>query len=236
MTNHQCGRHADVYFLTSPLLLNHLLRLLSNRFQTVDEKFGDAWYQLHHGTHRHTEEQHLLDIQLSHSTYQRTYNHTQYNRLTQHTEFLFQSLRIDIELRESRNLIQQPVDADSECREALTERLRDGDTVHIVVVALELISSQIGHHQCDDVTDDGSKIAPRQTLVHHEIGHSTDKGEVPVVPQVDVHCTCTFCNKQQEIHTQTNGDDQCAHSCIISHCRSSGPTHIKHTELQVIEL
>ena len=42
MTDHQRRRHADIHFLTSPFLLHHLLRLLSNRFQTVDEEFRDT--------------------------------------------------------------------------------------------------------------------------------------------------------------------------------------------------
>ena len=195
MTDHQCRRHADIHFLTSPFLLHHLLRLLGNRFQTVDKEFRDTRYQLHHGTHRHTQEHHLLDVQLCHSTNQGTHDDTQYDGFTQHTELPLQSLGIDVELRETRNLVEQPVDADGKGRKALTERLRDGDALHIIVIALELRSCQVGHHQRDDIADDGGEIAPHQTLVHHEIGHSPDKGEVPVVPQVDIHRTRTFCNK-----------------------------------------
>ena len=94
MTNHQCWRHADIHLLASPLLLDHLLRLLGNRLQTVDEELRDSRDQLHHGTHRHTEEEHLLDVELGHGTNQRTNDHTEHDRLTQHTELPLQSLSV----------------------------------------------------------------------------------------------------------------------------------------------
>ena len=58
---------------------------------------------------------------------------------------------------------------------------------------------------------------------------------MPVVPQVDVDRTRTFCNKHEEIHAQTDGDDQCTHSCIISYGGSSRPAHVEHAKLQVVE-
>ena len=235
MTNDQCWRHADVDFLTSPLLLNHLLRLLSNRFQTVDEELGDTGDELHHSTHRHTEEEHLLDVQLGHSTNQGAYNHTQHDRLTQYAEFLLQSLGIDVELREAWNLVEQPVDGDGEGRKTLTERLWDGDAIHIVVVALELLGCEVGHHQCDDVADDGGEVAPCQRLVHDEICHSTNEGEVPVVPEVDVDRAGTFGNEQQEVDAQTDGDDECANGSVVSYSCSCGPAHVEYTELEVVE-
>ena len=235
MTYHEGRRHTDIHLLSSPLLLYHLLGLLGNRLQTVDEEFRDAGYQFHHGTHGHTEEQHFLDIHLGHSTNQGTHDDTQHDRLTEYTELLFQAIGIDIKFREAGNPVEQPVDADGKGRKALAERLGNRDTVHIVVVALELLGRQVGHHQGDDIADDGSEIAPSQALIHHEVSHGSDKGEVPVVPQVDIHCARAFCDKQQEVHTQTDGDDQCAHRRVIGHCRSSRPTHVEHAELQVVQ-
>ena len=235
MTDHQCGRHADIHLLAGPLLLHHLLRLLCNRLQTVDEELRDTRNQFHHSTHRHTQEQHFLNVQLGHGTDQRSDNHTKHDRLAQHTKLLLQTLGIDIELREAGNLVKQPVDADGKGRKALTERLGNGDAIHIVVIALELRGRQIGHHQRVDVTHDGGEVAPSQTLVHHEVGHSPDKGEVPVVPKVDVDRTRTFGNKQQEVYAQTDGDDQRTHSRVISDSGGSRPAHVEHAELQVVK-
>ena len=94
---------------------------------------------------------------------------------------------------------QKGVDDDGKSRKALTERLGDGDALHIVVVALEALCREVGHHQGDDITADGGEITPQQTLVHDEIGHGADEGEMPVVPQVDIDCSRTFCNQQQEV-------------------------------------
>ena len=58
---------------------------------------------------------------------------------------------------------------------------------------------------------------------------------MPVVPQVDVHRTCTFSNKHQEVHAQTDGNNQCSYCGIVSNSSSSGPTHVEHTELQVVQ-
>ena len=98
MTYHQGWRHADIHLLACPLLLNHLLRLLSNRLQTVDEQLRDTRNQFHHGSHGHTQEEHLLDVELGYSTNQGTYDDTQHDGLTQHTELTLQSLGIDVEL------------------------------------------------------------------------------------------------------------------------------------------
>ena len=228
MTYHERRAHADIYFLTGPFLLNHFLSLLGNGFQTVDKQFGDTGNQLHHGTHRHTEEEHLLDIQLGHGTNQGTHNHTQHQRLAEHTELLLQSFGINIELRESGNLIQQPVDANGKSRETLAERLRNADTVHIIIVALELLGSQVGHHQCNDVAHDGSEIAPCQTLIHHEIGHGTNESEMPVVPEVDIHRAGGLGNQHQEVHAQTDGDNQRTYGRVVSHGGSGRPSHVEH--------
>ena len=235
MTYHEGRRHTDIHLLASPLLLYHLLGLLGNRLQTVDEEFRDAGYQFHHGTHGHTEEQHFLDIHLGHSTNQGTHDDTQHDRLTEYTELLFQAIGIDIKFREAGNPVEQPVDADGKGRKALTERLRDGDSIHIIIILLEFIGSQVCHHQCDNVAHDSGEIAPYQTLIHHEVSHSPDKGEVPVVPQVDIHRSGTLGDKQQEIDTQTDWDDQCTHCRVISYCSCCRPSHIEHPKLQVVE-
>ena len=236
MTNYQGWRHTNVNLLTSPLLLHHLLRLLSDRLQSVDEELCDTRNQLHHSTHGYTQKQHFLDIQLGHSTNQSTYDDTQHDGLAQHTKLLLQSLSVDVELRETRNLVEQPVDANGKSREALAERLWDADAIHIVVITLELLGCQIGHHQRDDVAHDSCEITPSQTLIHHEICHSTNEGEVPVVPQVDVDRTRALGDQQQEVDAQTDGDDERAHSCVIGHSSGSRPAHVEYGEVQIKDL
>ena len=66
---------------------------------------------------------------------------------------------------------------------------------------LELLGRQVGHDQCDDVADDGSKIAPQQRLAHDEISHSANKGEVPVVPEVNIDCAGALGKQHQQVDT-----------------------------------
>ena len=44
-----------------------------------------------------------------------------------------------------------------------------------------------------------SSVAPEQTLTHHKVSHCTDKGEVPVVPEVDIYGTCCLGNQHQKV-------------------------------------
>ena len=169
-------------------------------------------------------------------TYQGTNDDTKHQRFTQYTELLLQSLGIDIQFRETRDTVEQPVDGDGKRGKTLTERLRNRDSLHILVVALETVGCQVSHHQRDDIAADGSEIAPKQALVHHEISHGTNEGKMPVVPQVDIHRAGTLRYQQQEIDTQANGDNQCTHRCIVSHSGSSRPSHVKNLQVQVEDL
>ena len=101
---------------------------------------------------------------------------------------------------------------------------------------LKLLGSQVRHHQSDDIADNRSEIAPCQRLAHHEIGYSTDKREVPVVPQIDINSTRTFSYKQQEIHAQQDRNDERAHSRIVRHSSGSRPSHVKHLQRPVIQV
>ena len=100
---------------------------------------------------------------------------------------------------------------------------------------LELLCSQVGHDQCHDVADDGGEVAPQQALVHDKVGHSTDEGKVPVVPQVYVNGACTLREQHQEVHTQTDRDNERTDSRTIGHSGSSRPAHVKDTQLQVVK-
>ena len=199
MTNNKCRTHANKNFLTIPFFLHHFLCFFCNRLQTVNKQLGDTGNQFHHSTHRYTEEKYLLDIQLGHGTNQGTHNHTQHQRLTEHAELLLQSFGINIEFGESGNFIQQPVDTDGKSRETLAERLRNGDTVHIVVITLELLGGQVGHYQCNDVAHNCGEITPSQALVHYKISHGTNESKMPIVPQINVHRAGCLCNQHQEV-------------------------------------
>ena len=230
MTNHQGRTHTDMHLLAVELGLHQFLGLLRDRLQTVNKQGSDTRNQLHHGSHGHTEEENLLDVELCCPTNQGSHDNTQNQWLTQHTKLLLQSLCIDIELRETRNHIHCLVEEDGEWHEALAEWLRNGDTVQVVVL-LELLCGQICTYQCNDVADDGCKVPPKQTLTHHEVSHGTDKGEMPVVPEVDVHRTGGLGYQHQEVDSQADWDNQGTHRCVISHGSGCRPTHVKHVQL-----
>ena len=99
------------------------------------------------------------------------------------------------------------------------------------IVFLELVCRKVGHYQRDDIAHDSSKVAPDEALSHNEIGNGTDEGEVPVIPQVDVHRTGATCNQQKEVDTQADRDNECTDSRVIGNGSSSRPTHIKHLQL-----
>ena len=227
MTDNQGRTHTDMNLLAVKLGLHQLLCLLRDRLQTVDKQGCNTRNQLHHSTHRYTQEENLLDIELGCPTYQGTYDNTEYQWLTEHTKLLLQSLCIDIELREARNHIEEFIENDSEWHETLAEWLRNRDTIQIVIF-LESVGCQVCTNQRVDVADDSCEIAPKQTLAHHEVSHCTDKGEVPVVPEVDIYGTCCLGNQHQEVDTQTYWDNQCAHCCIVSYSCSCRPSHVKN--------
>ena len=67
----------------------------------------------------------------------------------------------------------------------MAKRLRNRDTFHFIIELLESRSSHIRHYQCNDVADDCCKEAP-EDIVGSKIDDGSDKGEMPVVPKVDV--------------------------------------------------
>ena len=159
MTDDQSRRHTDVYLHSSEALLGNLLSLLGNGFQTIDEQTGDTRNEFHHSSHCYTEEQNLLDVELCCPTDESTNDNTKHQRFSQHTELLLQSLSINVEFRETRNAVEQPVDDNGEYREALTERLWNANALQVVVL-LELLSSKVCHNEGDDVAHDSCEIAP----------------------------------------------------------------------------
>ena len=235
MTNDQCRRHANINFLALELLLHHFLSLFRNGFQSIDEEACDAWYQFHHCTHRHTQRQYCLDVQLGSNTNEDAHNDTQHQRFAQDTKLLLQSLGIHIQFGKARNQVKPFVNQHSKGGETLAERLRNRDARQ-VIMGLKLLGSQVSHNKRDNIANDGSEIAPCQRLTHHKVSHSTDKGEMPIIPEINVYGTCTFSNKEQEVDTKQNRDNQGAYGRIVSHSGSSRPSHVKHLQRPLIEV
>ena len=191
MANDECGRHADVDLLAVELLLHDLFGLLRDRHEAVDEELGDARDEFHHSAHDDAQREDGLGgvaIPFLHAQRadERSDDDTQNERFAQHAELLFQPLGVDVELGETGNLVQEPVDADGKGNEALAEGLWDADAVEVIVL-LEAFGCEVGHDEREHIAHDGSEVAPTETLALHEIDHGADEGEMPVVPQVDVH-------------------------------------------------
>ena len=235
MTDNQGRTHTDVYLLAVELGLDQLLCLLRDRLQTIDKERGDTRNQLHHSSHGYTQEENLLDIQLSCPTNQGTYDDTENQWFAEHAKLLLQSLCIYIELRETRNHIQELVEDDGEWHETLAEWLRNRDSIQVVVL-LKLVGGQVCTYQCNHIADDGCEVSPKQALAHHEVSYGTDECEMPVVPEVDVYRTGGLGNQHQEVDTQADWDNQGTHRSIISYGSSCRPPHIKHIQLQVIDV
>ena len=180
--------------------------LFRNGFQAFNEERRDARNELHDSSHRNAQEEYLLDVQLGGGTDEHTYDDTQHQGFAYHAEFLFQPLGVNVQLGEAGYLVQPLIDEHGEGRDALAERLRDGDAVQVIVF-LELVRREVGADQCDDVADDGGKIAPCQAFTSYKVGHGTNEGKMPVIPQVDIHRACGLGDEHQQVHTQADGDD-----------------------------
>ena len=105
MTDNQGWAHTNVYLLAVELGLYKFLGLLRDRLQTLYKERCDTWDKLHNCTHCNTEEEHLLDIKLCCPTNEHTYDNTKNERLAQYAKLLLHSLCIDVELRETWNIV-----------------------------------------------------------------------------------------------------------------------------------
>ena len=115
MADDERRTHADMDLLTIELLGDDLFGLVGDRHQTVDEELRDARDELHHRTHRHTEEEHVLkDLEgterlvvahMSHGGDDHANDDTENQGLTEHAELLLQTLGIDVELVEARDAV-----------------------------------------------------------------------------------------------------------------------------------
>ena len=132
-------------------------------------------------------------------------------------------------------LVQRLVDEDGKRNEALAERLGNGDTVQVIIF-LEFLGCEVGTYQCDDIADDGCKVAPCQAFAHNEVGYSADESKMPVVPQVNVHGTSGLGDKHQQVYAQTDGDDQCTYGRVVGYGSCGRPTHVENVQLQVVEV
>ena len=235
MADDQGGAHADMHFLAVEFGLHQFRGLFGNGFQSFNEERGNAGDKFHDRTHGDTQEEHFLDVELCGGTDKYTYDDTQYQRFAQYAELLFHSVGVNVQLGEAGNLVQCLIYKDSERREALAERLGDGDTVQVIVF-LELVCCQVGAYKCDDVANDGCEIAPCQAFSHNEIRYGTDEGEVPVVPKVDVHRTGGLRDEHQHVYAQTNRNNQGTYGRVVCHGCRCGPAHVEYVQLQVVKV
>ena len=112
---------------------------------------------------------------------QRADQNTEEQGFAHDTELLLHAFRIDVELVKTGDEIKSFIDEQRKGDETLTERLGNGNALHLIVVTLELFGCEVGHNQGNDITDDGCKEAPPD-ISGSEIDNSTDKGEMPIVP------------------------------------------------------
>ena len=224
-----------MHLLTLETAVNNLLGLVGDRHQTIDEELGDARNEFHHRTHDHTERQHSLDILMGCQGDEHTDDDTQHQGLGQYAELTLHALGIEVELGETGDLLQQPADSQRKRHETLAERLRNRDAWQ-VVVALEAVGRKVGTNQRNHVADDGGEVTPQQALVEDEINHGANEGEMPVVPQVDIHRACGLRDEHQEVDTQADRDDERPHGRVVGHGGGSRPTHIEDVELQMVDL
>ena len=126
-------------------------------------------------------------------------------------------------------------DYPGERHETGTERLRNRNTVHILVELLEFLCSEIRDNQRNDVANYSCEEAPQQA-VRSEVGQRADKGEMPVVPQVDIDRFGRPRQQHQQVNAQTNRDNQRAYRSIVGYTGGRGPSHIENLELQIINI
>ena len=155
-------------------------------------------------------------------------------RVAHDAELSFHSFRVDVQLVKARNLVEQLVDDQRERHESLAERLRDGDAVHLVVVRLELLAGQVGHHHCDDVADDSGEESPPD-VSGSEINHRPDEREVPIVPKVDVDGLGGFGQQHKDVDAQTYRNDERADGRVVRHGSCGGPSHVENLEAKPVD-
>ena len=224
MADYQSRAHTDAdagRILEFPR--HHILSGLGNGFQALDKEAGNAGNEFHHRTHLDTKSENGRDIlypfipgRITQYADDKTYYDAKEQRLAQDAEFLLHPFGINIQLAHSGNLVEAPVETLGKGDEALAEWLRDGNTIEVLVILLELPCGQVGHEESDNEADDGGEEAPPYTSAG-EIDHSADEGIMPVIPKVDVDGLCRLDKQEQDVDSQTDRDDKCTYRSIIGH-------------------
>ena len=242
MSDDESRGHTDVELLvSSEFLCDEFARGFRDRLETFNEESCDAWDEFHDSTHLDTESEgcrdvvdEFLSVLASEASDDNTDDDTEEERFSEESELLLHSLCIDVELIEAWNAVEHLTNADGDRREALTERLWDGYAFHAWIEFLELLGGHVGKDEGDDIADDGGEETPHDA-VGEEIDYGTDECEMPVVPQVDVHRACEASEQQQEVDTEANWDDECAHGGVVSHGCGCRPSHVEDVKLEVVD-
>ena len=242
MTDDQSGRHADIELLVGAELLgDEFARGLRDGLQALDEERGDAGDEFHHGAHLDAQTQsggnvvhHSLPALAGQTADDDADEHTQEERFAEEAELLLHALRVDVHLVDAGHVVEHLVDGDGKRHEALTEGLGDADALHAGIEFLEAFGAHVGQHEGDDVAHDGGEEAPHDAA-GHEVDDGADEGEVPVVPQVDVHRARAAQQEQHEVHAQADGNDERAHQRVVGHGGGCGPAHVEHLQLEAVD-
>ena len=68
-----------------------------------------------------------------------------------------------------------------------------------------------------------------------KIHNSPDKGEVPIVPKVDIDRTGSLDEEEQQIDTEAHRDDKSSYSSIVGNSGRCRPAHVKDLKLKIVD-
>ena len=94
-----------MYFLTVEFSFYQLRSLFGDGFQSFDKQRGDAGNKFHYGSHRNTQEEYFLDVELRSPTYQHTYDNSQYQRFAYYAELFLHAFCIDFQFGETGDFV-----------------------------------------------------------------------------------------------------------------------------------
>ena len=116
----------------------------------------------------------------------------------------------------------------------MAEGLWNRDTLHFIIELLKSGSSHIRHYQCNDVADDCCEESP-EDIVGSKINDRSDKGEMPVVPKVDVDSAGCFGKQHQQVNAQTNRDNKSTDRGVVGNCCCRRPSHVENSQFQSVD-
>ena len=213
MTEHKRRTHSDADAGRAfELTVNQGFGCLRNRFETLDKERCDARDELHHRTDFDAQTENIWNLihQFAPTCTRQAADDdsdddSKEKRLSEESEFLFHTLSVDVQFVKARNLVETGVDCLCEWHKSLTERLRNGYSLHTLIESLELRRRAVGKDKGDDVADNRCEKSP-ENAVHRKIDHRSDEGEMPIVPKVDVDCAGGLGQEHQKVHSKADRD------------------------------